>query len=236
MTPDKHKAELRKLTGLCGDTDIDMANSEEGKDANYFIAIRVSDGRIRDKVRTVQNKVVSRYDRLKPFLIPLETLHLTLLVIHLEDEEKAMASEILAQCRTEIRKSVLPSGGFTLKFKGLSYFPNPQKKRPPRVLYVKPFRKEGIESLLDKVRRVVKDTFKNRGIPPADRHRDWIPHTAVIKLRENPSKGNEIPKESFENDIDSDFGEEQVSSLYLCPIGEKKAKDGFYKWEAKIDL
>lgn len=226
-----HRYGNRKIKG-------DSATSEEGKEPNYFIAIRVSDDRIRDKVQTVQNEVVSLYDRLKPFLIPLETLHLTLLVIHLEDEDEKeieKATEILEQCKTEILKSVLPSGGFTLKFKGLSYFPEPKKKRPPRVLYVKPFGEEGIKSLYE-VARVVRDTFEKQGIPSADR-RKWIPHIAVIKLRGNPSEVSEIPKKSFETYIDWDHEEEQqVSSLYLCPIYKKAAEDGFYKWVARIDL
>ena len=120
----------------------DSATSEEGKKANYFIAIRVSD-RIRDKVETVQKEVVSRYDSLKPFLTPPKTLHLSLFVMHLEDEQIDKAKEILRQCS---------NGPFTIKFKGLGCFSYPKKSDPTiklrKVLYVKPEEK-GNERLYD---------------------------------------------------------------------------------------
>ena len=204
----------------------DSATSEEGKKANYFIAIRVSD-RIRDKVETVQKEVVSRYDSLKPFLTPPKTLHLSLFVMHLEDEQIDKAKEILRQCS---------NGPFTIKFKGLGCFSYPKKSDPTiklrKVLYVKPEEK-GNERLYD-VQAVVEDTFTKKDIPSAD-PREWTPHIAVIKLGGNNPEVEEIPEKSFETCIDWDFGEEQVSSLYLCPIGER-VKGGFYKWVAKIDL
>ena len=251
MTPDKHKAKLKKLTGLCGDTDINMAKAEsstsqEAKKPNYFIAIRISDRGIHSNVEKVQNEVVSYDKRLKPFRIPLEALHLTLFVMHLEDERQIeKAKEILQQCKTTLRKSVLASGPFKFKFKGLDYFPpekrsDPQKqlrdppKRVPKILYVKPAEEEGNTRLYD-MANVVRNTFTEKGIPSAD-PREWIPHIAVIKLRRNDSKVSEIPEESFKASKVMDFGEEQISSLYLCPNGEKKAPDGFYSWEEKIDL
>ena len=205
----------------------DSATSEEGKKPNYFIAIRVSD-RIRDQVQTVQKTVVSGYDSLKPFLTPLETLHLSLFVMHLEDKAQIeKAKEILRQCS---------NGPFTIKLKGLGYFCYPKTSDRTielrKVLYVKPEEK-GNESLYN-VQAVVEDTFTEEDIPSAD-PREWTPHITVIKLRGNNPEVEEIPEKSFETCIDWDFGEEQVSSLYLCPIGER-VKGGFYKWVAKIDL
>ena len=206
----------------------DSATSEEGKKPNYFIAIRVSDRGIRDKVETVQNKVVSRCDSLKPFLTPVETLHLSLFVMHLEGKEQIdKAKEILQQCS---------NGPFKIKFKGLGCFSYPKKSDPTielrKVLYVKPEEK-GNERLYA-VQAVVEDTFTEEDIPSAD-PREWTPHIAVIKLRGNNPEVEEIPEKSFETCIDWDFGEEQVSSLYLCPIG-KEAQGGFYKGVAEIDL
>lgn len=210
-----------------------------GEQANYFIAIFVSDPDIRSKVETVQKEVVSHDKRLKHCLIPSEILHLTLLVIHLEKDKQEQiekAKEILEQCRT-----ILSSGPFTIKLKGLDYFlynpepSDPTTEKVPRVLYVKPG--ENGNERLYKVAAVVRNTFTNKGIPSAD-PRKWEPHIAVIKLGRNTSEVKEIPKKSFEEYIDWDFGEEQVSSLCLCEMGTKKDKDGFYKYncEKKIDF
>ena len=108
---------------------------QERKTPTHFVAIPVSDTTdtgIHSRVQTVQKTVVSHDETLKPALIPVETLHLTLLAIHLnlENEEREIekADKILQQCRTKILKDVLPSGAFTLKFKGLD-FRFPKKKK-----------------------------------------------------------------------------------------------------------
>ena len=208
-----------------------------GEQANYFIAIFVSDLDIRSKVETVQKEVVSHDKRLERFLIPSESLHLTLLAIHLEKDKQEQiekAKKILEQCRT-----ILSSGPFTIKLKGLDYFlynpepSDPTTEKVPRVLYVKPG-ENGNERLYD-VAEGVRDTFTNQGIPSAD-PRKWEPHIAVIKLWDNTSKVKEIPKKSFEEYIDWDFGEEQVSSLRLCEMGAKKDKDGFYKYNCVKEI
>ena len=243
MTPDKHKAKLRKLTGLCDDDEIDMATARST--ATHFVAIPVSG--IHSRVQTVQEKVVShdRGKRLKPALIPVETLHLTLLAIHLnlgnKQREIEEADKILRQCRTKILKDVLPSGAFTLKFKGLDFrFPEGEK---PWLRYVKPVGEEGIQKL-KKVYDEVRKTFTERGFPPTNPKRKFHPHVTIINLNEAPNLKKEgiskIPEEIFSTceGLDLDFGEEQVSSLHLYEMGRNEAEDGssFYNCVARTDF
>lgn len=248
MTPDKHKAKLRKLTGLCDDEDIDMATERSKKKlkvkATHFVAIffPVSDTGIHPGAQTVQQTVVSYEKRLtEPAVIPVKTLHLTLLAIRLKNEEQIeKAKEILQQCRTEILNDVLPSGAFTLKFKGVDFrFPEGENRQ---LLYVKPFGEEGIQKL-EKVYAVVRRIFTNGGFPPTKPSRKFHPHVTVINLnndRDSKNKGiSEIPEKSFSTCEDLDFGEERVSSLCLCEIEMKKAKDDdsfFYNRVAKTDF
>lgn len=237
MTQDKHKDMLKKVTGLCDDAGIDMAKG--GIKPNYFIAIRLSDPIIRSNVEIVQE---AADERLKPALVPLKKLHLSLLAIRLKDEKEIEeVKKILQQM-----KSVLPNGAFTIKCKGLDYFrypqkPDRQKKLPDppkmlrRVLYVKPFGEE-LRGLQRRIRDVVRDTFKGRDILPSDSDdEEWIPHIAVIRLKGKNTEVEEIPEKSLKPFLGWDFGEQQVSSLFLCSIGTT-AEDGFYKTEAKIDF
>ena len=239
MTTHKHKAKLRKLTGLCDDDDIDMATARVIKarkpKPNYFVAIRLSDRCIHSRVQTVQDTVVSYDKRLEPALVPLETLHLTLLVIHLENEEQIEEAKKILQTL----KDVLPSGAFTLKFKGLDFsFPEREK---PWLRYVTPFGEEGIQKL-KKVYDVVKKTFTEKGFPPTDPDREFHPHVTIINLNKAPNLQNEgiskLPGESFSACKDLDFGEEQVSSLCLYEMDMKKAKDGsfYYNCVGKTDF
>ena len=221
---------------------------QERKTATHFVAIPFPDTTgIRSRVQTVQDKVVSqdKFKILKCALIPVETLHLTLLAIHLnlgnKEREIEEADKILRQCRTKILKDVLPSGAFTLKFKGLDFrFPEGEN---PWLRYVKPFGEEGIQKL-KKVYDEVRKTFTERGFPPIDPKRKFHPHVTIINLNEDPNFQKEgiskIPEESFSTceGLDLDFGEEQVSSLHLYEMGRKKAEDGsfFYNCVAKTDF
>ena len=240
----KHKAKLwkrnkrkrkRQLSGLSDDDDVDIA-AVDMKDSpsklkkkpkrimpNYFIAIRVSNPVIHSGVKIVQDSVVSHDEKLMPALIPLATLHLTLLVLHLEDEEKIQkATEVLHQCRTSL-EPVLLNSALTLNFAGLDNFRH-------QVLFVKLCGEEGIVRL-NTVANVVRDTFAKEGIPSTD-SREFSPHLTVMKLTRSPKlrkRGiKKIPLESYATWTDFDFGEERVSSLHLCSMN-KKEEDGFYK-------
>ena len=240
----KHKAKLwkrnkrkrkRQLSGLSDDDDVDIA-AVDMKDSpsklkkkpkrimpNYFIAIRVSNPVIHSGVKIVQDSVVSHNEKLMPALIPLATLHLTLLVLHLEDEEKIQkATEVLHQCRTSL-EPVLLNSALTLNFAGLDNFRH-------QVLFVKLCGEEGIVRL-NTVANVVRDTFAKEGIPSTD-SRDFSPHLTVMKLTCSPKlrkRGiRKIPLESYATWTDFDFGEERVTSLHLCSMN-KKEEDGFYK-------
>ena len=225
-----------------------MMMTSTSQTATHFVAIPVSNKGILSHVQTVQKKVVSddKFKRLKPALIPVETLHLTLLTIHLNSENKKReiekADKILQQCRTKILKDVLPSGAFTLKFKDLDFtFPEGDK---PKLRYMKPFGEEGIQKL-KKVYDEVRKTFTEGGFPPTGPYREFYPHVTVINLNNDrdffKEKGiSKIPEESFSTcgALDLDFGEEQVRSLHLYEMGRKKAEDGsfFYNCVAKTDF
>lgn len=240
----KHKAKLwkrnkrkrkRQFSGLSDDDDIDIA-AVDMKDSpsklkkkpkriipNYFIAIRVSNPLIHSGVKIVQDSIVSHDEKLKLALIPLATLHLTLLVVHLEDEEKIQkATEVLHQCRTSLEPVMLNSA-LTLNFAGLNHFHH-------QVLFVKLCGEEGIVRL-NTVANVVRDMFAKEGIPSTD-SREFSPHLTIMKLTRSPKlrkKGiRKIPLESYATWTDFDFGEERVSSLHLCSMN-KKEEDGFYK-------
>lgn len=224
-----------------------MMMTSTSQTATHFVAIPVSNKGILSHVQTVQKKVISReeFKRLKPALTPVKTLHLTLLAIHLNSENKKReiekADKILQQCRTKILKDVLPSGAFTLKFKDLDFtFPEGDN---PRLRYMKPFGEEGIQKL-EKVYDEVRKTFTEGGFPPTDPKREFHPHVTIINLnnaRNLQKEGiSKIPEESFSTceEPDLDFGEEQVRSLHLYEMGRKEAEDGsfFYNCVAKTDF
>ena len=194
---------------------------------NYFIAIRVSNPRIHDGVKNVQDSIVTHNEELKLALKPLATLHLTLLVVHLEDEEQIQkATQILHQCRRSL-EPILQNDTLTLNFAGLGHFDN-------RVLFVKlcSQKKKKVVAVAD----IVKKTFAEEGIHSTD-SRKFYPHLTVMDLahkRKLRKQGiTKIPVQSYATWAHSKFGKELVTGFHLCSMKEKD-KDGFYKCVASV--
>ena len=210
-------------------TSTSQQQDQERKTATHFVAIRLLDSSIHTSVEENVHKAADEKLEARDF-VSLKQLHLSLLGIHLRNDEQIKeARTTLQECKAKIRP-VLPSGAFTLKFKGLDYFLGSRKQR--RVLNVIPDKfGEGVKNLKD-VAFVVRSIFTEKGFPPTDK-KEFQPHVAVIKLDDKEDR--EIPKKSFENCIDSNYGQQQVSSLYLCQIGTT-AEDGFYEVVERIDF
>ena len=246
LTSTQRRGERRKgegkLSTLSGDDEVDMDNTSVNKDdspskpkkkpkrivPNYFVAIRVSNPHIHSGVKIVQDSIVTHNESLKAALIPLATLHLTLLVVHLDDDEQIQkAADTLQYCRTSL-EPILQNSTLTLNFSGLDHFGH-------QVLFVKLCGEEGIAAL-NSVANIVRETFTKEGIPSTD-PRDFNPHLTVMKLYRSPKlrkKGiKKIPVEIYANWVDFSFGEEPVNALYLCSMNAKD-KDGFYKCVASL--
>lgn len=236
----------QKLKTLSDDDDTDIAITSTSKDEgqglspkgkkkpkrimpNYFLAIRVSNPQIHSGIQIVQDSITAHNEKLTPALIPLATLHLTLMVMHLEDDEQIQkATEVLNQCRTSL-EPILCNSTLRLTFSGLDHFGH-------QVLYVKLFGEEEME-VLKSVVNIVRETFTKEGIPSTD-SREFSPHLTVMKLSRNPKLRKngikKIPAESYSSWVDMSFGEEPVNALQLCSMNKKKEKDGFYKCVATV--
>ena len=235
----KRKRQLSTASGD-DDTDIDNTNVNKGESPsktkkkpkrivpNYFVAICVSNPHIHSGVKVVQDSIITHNEMLKHALIPLATLHLTLLVVHLDDDEQIQkAADILHSCRTSL-EPILQNNTLTLNFSGLDHFGH-------QVLFVKLCGEEGIAAL-NSVANIVREMFTKEGIPSTD-SRDFNPHLTIMKLTRSPKlrkKGiKKIPVESYANWADFSFGEEPVNALHLCSMNAKD-KDGFYKCVASL--
>ncbi|XP_068719182.1 uncharacterized protein [Montipora capricornis] len=255
QTSKQRKKEKRKwnrnVSGISGDDDDDDDDDADagGKNLNktdtpsskhkkkpkriipnYFVAVRVSNPDIHSGVKIVQDSIVTHNEKFKPALIPLATLHLTLLVVHLEDERQIeKAAEVLNQCRTSL-EPILQNGALRLIYSGLDHFRH-------QVLFVKLGGEEEFAALMS-VANIVREMFEKEGMPSTD-SRDFKPHLTVMKLSRSPNlrkKGiKSIPVESYSNCVDFKFGEEPVNALYLCSMNAKD-EDGFYSRVASLQF
>lgn len=196
---------------------------------NYFLAIRVSDPQIHSGVKNVQDTITTHNKELKTALVSLATLHVTLMVMHLENAEQIQkATEVLNQCKISL-EPILHNSALRLKFSGLGHFRH-------QVLFVKLFGEEEME-VVKSVENIIRETFTKEGIPSTD-SRKFNPHLTVMKLSDDPmlrKKGiRKIPVESYASWVDTSFGEQPVNALHLCPMNMEREKDGFYQCVATV--
>ena len=190
---------------------------------NYFIAVRVSNPEIHASLTNAQKAIVEHDLKLKPALVPLGTLHLTLMVMYLQNKDEIeKAKSVLHGCKDDIMP-LLYEQQLTMNFTGLDHFGN-------EVLYSKVADQDQV-NLLKSVAAAVRERFAKAGIYSTD-DREFQPHLTVMKLSRNPKlrkKGiKKIPKESYSEFIDEHFGVENACALHLCSMVHKKTEDGFY--------
>ncbi|NXP65638.1 AKA7G protein, partial [Chloropsis cyanopogon] len=96
---------------------------------NYFVAIPITDDQILDRIEDVQELIFSKEPALSRALLPVQTMHLTIIVAHLGTEEVKKAVLALKQSKTKV-EDILQGKDLNLTFHGIGEFNN-------QVLYVK---------------------------------------------------------------------------------------------------
>lgn len=232
----KNRRKNRKKKMINYDNSESGAEDESNKEIkhkkkrpNHFIAIRVSDTAIHLSVKTFQDALLKENEKLKPSLIPLISLHLTMAVMHLDEATIKIAQEALEKCKDKINEA-LKLVNFKLTFCGVGNFNN-------EIVFAKIKEKEQIECLKT-INNVVAETFEEDGICLTDK-KEYNPHLTLLKLsRKKSLRKNGIRKveESvYDSLLDSYFGEESVTNVHLCSMQSgAKEKDGFYKCVSTI--
>lgn len=275
----KERTNKRKLTAM---EQADLASAEnteeEGKQdlqfkkkprktrPNYFVALRVSNPEIHSALKIVQDTIITHSEMLKPALIPLGTLHLTLMVMYLDnDEQIEIAKSALENCQDglcsilgpvskkkmacaadkpmELQECLTEENLFVADHESVQRdsltvtFSGLDHFRH-EVLFAKVSWEEDV-TILKSVAGVVRDAFASEGILPSD-SREFQPHLTVMKLSRKPAlrkKGiKKIPVESYCTFKEMEFGSQPVHQLHLCAMNHPKDRDGFYKILATVEL
>ena len=235
VTEKKNKRKNRKKRMIHYDnseSEEDESNKEtkhKKKRPNHFVAIRVTDEAIHLSIKAFHDTVLKENEKLKPALIPLTSLHITMAVIHLDEATITIAQDALEKCKGKINEA-LKAVNFKLTFGGVGSFNN-------EVVFAKLQEKEQIECLKT-INSIVAETFDEDGICLTDK-KEYNPHLTLLKLsRKKSLRKNGIKKVGegvYASWLDSYFGEESVTSVHLCSMHSgPKEVDGFYKCVSTI--
>uniref|UniRef100_H3B1J8 A-kinase anchor protein 7-like phosphoesterase domain-containing protein n=1 Tax=Latimeria chalumnae TaxID=7897 RepID=H3B1J8_LATCH len=197
---------------------------------NYFVAIPVTNDQILDKVEDVQELIVTKEPELLRALIPVERLHLTIVVAHLrssEEVEKAILA--LQHCKSKV-DDLLQGNQLNMTFHGIGQFNN-------EVVYVKMIENE--QQMLNKVAESVELCFREMGVNITG-SKEFKPHLTFLKLSKAPAlkrKGfRKICSDLYKEYEDCAFGTEAFMRIDLCSMHKKQQESGYYYCECSISV
>ncbi|XP_075925175.1 A-kinase anchor protein 7-like isoform X2 [Petromyzon marinus] len=221
----------RKRKGWENERKGDAADTDEQKRRpNYFVAIPITNNKVAAGVQAVQEGVVQRDPRLMPALIPVATLHITMLVAHLATEQVSNAVSAMELCQKKLR-TLVPGPPVVLPFEGIGDFKN-------EVAFVKISDGHHM-SILNEIAETIHTCFEEKGIAVAD-GKAFKPHLTFMKL----SRASKLRRQGirkidpslYEDSKEESFGGELLHRLDLCAMLKKKQLSGFYHCEATIAL
>ncbi|XP_069582118.1 A-kinase anchoring protein 7 isoform X2 [Ranitomeya imitator] len=223
---DKKVKKKRKRHQL--ETDEDD-KSEKKKRPNYFVSLPITNVKILDDIKTIQNSVLEKDDRLSSAMIPQGSFHLTLFVMHLATEEEvALATSALLDSKKPIDE-ILQGNLLVLSFCGISDFRH-------QVTYVN-VTNEACRAALKQIAETTGKIFMEKGISVTG-CKDFVPHLTFMKLSKAPKlrkQGLKKIEPSLYKDFQAHcFGDDTLTRLDLCSMVKKKQPSGYYHTEASI--
>ncbi|XP_032441093.1 A-kinase anchor protein 7 isoform X1 [Xiphophorus hellerii] len=236
-TPETSEQKRKRKRGDIGgrmDSEEDGDQKKKKKESqrpNYFVSIPITNSQIKSLVKEVQEAILQQEPRLAKAMIPVPTLHITLLVSHLASEEQVeLAAAVLAQAEPSVAE-LLGGRDLVLPFSGIRHFRK-------EVVFV------GLDGgehrhTLDSLAELVRRRFEEQGLLQGD-CRDFEPHLTIMKLSRASKlrfQGIKRVEPGLYSDYTSKFfGNQTVERLDLCSMLKKKQQDGYYHTETSLQL
>ncbi|KAF6735876.1 A-kinase anchor protein 7 isoform gamma [Oryzias melastigma] len=203
----------------------------EIKRPNYFLSIPITNTQITSAVAEVQESVLQQEPRLAKAMIPVPTLHITLLVTHLANQEQVdLAAAVLGQAEPAVAE-LLGGRDLVLPFSGIRHFRK-------EVVFVGLADGEHRRTL-DRLAELLRSRFEEQDLLQGD-GRDFEPHLTIMKLSRASklrSQGvKRVDPSVYADYTNKFFGSLTVERVDLCSMLKKKQQDGYYHTETSLQL
>ncbi|KAM6905770.1 uncharacterized protein akap7 [Lycodopsis pacificus] len=204
---------------------------KESQRPNYFVSIPITNTQISSAVSEVQEAVLQQEPRLAKAMLPVPTLHITLLVTHLASQEQVdLAATVLAQFEPSLAE-LLGGRDLVLPFSGIGHFRK-------EVVFVGLAPGEHRHTL-DSVADLLRSHFEEQGLLQ-EGNRGFEPHLTIMKLsRASKLRSQGIKRVDpalYSNYTNKFFGDQTVERVDLCSMLKKKQQDGYYHTETSLQL
>ncbi|XP_066848900.1 neurofilament light polypeptide-like isoform X2 [Anser cygnoides] len=196
---------------------------------NYFVSIPITDDQILDRIEDVQELVFTKEPDLLRAFLPVQTMHLTIIVAHLATEEEVKKAVLaLKQSKAKV-EAILQGEDLIMTFHGIGQFNN-------QVIYVK--MSEENHKMLSRI-ATVEECFNEMNLDISG-SKDFKPHLTFLKLSKAPRlkrRGfRKICSDLYKEYENSFFGTEVFSQIDLCAMRKKKQESGYYYCECSINV
>jgi 2'-5' RNA ligase len=182
----------------------------------HFIGMRIKDENIWKKMEILQNEIIKEYPEYEPFKINVKTLHLTLMVLHITEEQLKETKNILTDY---ILKSIVPLKPITLKSVG--HFDE-------KILFMK----LEDETNIKEYRQDMFEFFqKEKTCTILEVDRTFNPHGTLFNLFWSKDKNLKLDMKLLEKYNNYSFGEFKFNSIELNQMG---SKNDYYNSEIKF--
>ncbi|XP_056341666.1 uncharacterized protein LOC130250236 [Oenanthe melanoleuca] len=216
--------------GIVENLGQELSKKRRREAPNYFVAIPITNDQILDRIEDVQELIFSKEPDLSRALLPVQTMHLTIIVAHLGTEEEVKKAVLaLKQSKTKV-EDILQGKDLNLTFHGIGEFNN-------QVLYVKMLEED--QKMLNRIAEAVEECFIEMNLDISG-SKYFKPHLTFLKL----SKASRLRRRGFRKictDLykeyeDSHFGTEVLSRIDLCAMRKRKQESGYYYCECSINV
>ncbi|NXY81760.1 AKA7G protein, partial [Alcedo cyanopectus] len=197
---------------------------------NLFLCLLFTVLQILDRIEDVQELIFNKEPDLLRALLPVQTMHLTIIVAHLGTEEEVKKAVLALQESKSKVEAILQGKDFIMNFHGIGQFNN-------QVVYVKMLEED--QQMLSRITEAVEECFTAMNLDILG-SKDFKPHLTFLKLSKAPRlrrRGfRKICSALYKKFEDSYFGREPFSRIDLCAMRKKKQKSGYYHCECSIHL
>ena len=191
---------------------------------NVFLAIKITNQELIENLRKAHFNCVMEDNRLKDFITPLETAHVTLAVFRVEDkrleEAKAILQEVVNANLEEFKQRK------PISFQGLGMFGK-------SVLFVKP---NAGREYLKRAHEVFKEALEKNNFELTG-HGSYNPHVTIFQVRGGGGNSlKEIPRECGKGLEKMEFGSQEVDEIQFLSMSKDKDSSGYYYCEDTYNL
>ncbi|XP_061846675.1 A-kinase anchoring protein 7 isoform X2 [Colius striatus] len=225
----KIKKKRKRTTGKEIEEDSERKKKKKKQcQPNYFVSLPITNPEITDSIQAVQDAIIQKDQRLSKAMIRSGSLHVTMLVMHLSNEEEISIAVGALSDSKDFVEDLLKGKIVDLSFQGIDHFRN-------QVGFVK-LAENDHTTILTEIAETMKKIFQGKGIL-TEEGRAFKPHLTFMKLSKSTQLRKQVKKidSSLYEDFKSHyFGDEILHRLDLCSMLKKKQPNGYYYCESSI--